>query len=410
MPKKSKSRPSSLLMSNSKPLVTPLILSSVYVTKGPDDLDQIYEGKKTGYSYAREGHPNADLLARRIDDLEETFGGLIVSSGMAGISAAILGICAAGDHIIASDQLYGRTLRLYHDEVSRFGIEVDFTDTSRAKNVLDRIKKNTKLINVETVANPTLRVADLEGISKICRAHDILLVVDNTFTTPMAIKPSHFGADIIINSITKLLSGHSDVTLGYVSASKKQVREQIYRFAVTTGLTPSPFECWLAERGLATFELRFLRCQETASEIADWLENHPQVVEVIYPTKKNHCDKKNVKKLLGRNGCNIVSFKIADDRNVADKFTSLASEIPFAPTLGDVSTTLSHPASSSHRNLSKKQQSELGITEGFFRMSIGLEPPNNLMQILDKALTECGTNNSKNQKPSNIEINRVDSS
>ena len=388
MAKKSLARPINLPLSSSAPLVTPLIQSNVYVSDDPDTLDRLYEGNREGYTYAREGHPNADVLAKRIDLLEKTSGGLITSSGMAAITAVLLGICQSGDHVIGGDQLYGRTLRLMQNDLPRLGIETTLADSTSSPNIEAAIKPNTRLVLIELMSNPTLRIADLKGISKVCKSRGIILVVDNTFTTPYSVQPLDHGADIVVHSITKMLAGHSDVTLGYMCASSLEFRTKIYEYSVTTGLTASPFECWLAERGLATFDLRFKRCQETAKQLADWLKERPEITKVIYPLNSDHPDRRNSKMILGENGCNIVSFIIDGDRTTANIFTKSADQIPFAPTLGDIGTTLSHPASSSHRSLSPQAQREFGISEGFFRVSVGLESFESLTEIIKKALTD----------------------
>ena len=250
-------RPIGLPDSASRPVVTPLSPSVVYASEGPDMLDAQYEGRLQGYTYAREGHPNAEALARLIDDLEGAHHGIVLGSGMAAVSAALLGVLEAGDHIIGSDQLYGRSLRLLKEDLPRLGIETSLVDTTQADCVAAARRPNTKMILIEAVSNPTLRVADLTGIAAWAAEQQVILAVDNTFTTPKAIRPFDFGADIVIHSVTKLLAGHSDVTLGYVAAKDLGLREKIYTFSVTTGMTASPFDCWLAERGLLTFPLRF---------------------------------------------------------------------------------------------------------------------------------------------------------
>ena len=380
-------RPFGLPESTSTPVVTPLSASVVYASQSPDMLDAQYTDKLPGYTYAREGHPNADALAARIDALEDVSGGIITGSGMAAITAAIMGFLQRGDHIIAGDQLYGRSLRLLQNDLSRFGIEVTFCDATNAVNVQKALRTNTKMVLVEAVSNPTLRVADLNGLSTLLGPENILLAIDNTFTTPLALRAVDHGADIIIHSVTKLLAGHSDVTLGYVWAADPGVNRSIYDFAVTTGMTASPFDCWLAERGLLTFPLRFEKAQENAKKLANALAKQEAVKRVLYPLRQDHPDFILAENLLGGQGCNMVSFELFQQtREAANKFVQNASGIAFAPTLGDVGTTLSHPASSSHRALSLDQREGLGISEGFFRVSVGVEDISQLLVTFDTAL------------------------
>ena len=379
-------RPTGLPDTISTQVVTPIMPSVVYASKNPNELDKQYEGKEKGFTYAREGHPNAEIVANLLDRLEGNSSGLVVGSGMAAVTALTMGVCSSGDHILGGDQLYGRSLRLMKEDLPRFGIETSFADPTDAGAIEKAIRPNTKLILVEAVSNPTLRIADLEGISKICKSKKILMAVDNTFTTPLAIKPFQLGADFVIHSITKLLAGHSDVTLGYVAAKRKKHAEAIYNFVVSTGLTPSPFDCWLTERGLATFSLRFEKSQKTAFSLAKFLSTHNKVLKTLYPKLMDHPDKRRASKILGKNGCNMVSFAIEGGRKAANKFVSNIRGVAFAPTLGDVGTTISHPASSSHRYLSPEARNTLGISEGFFRISVGLEDASELIEEFRKAL------------------------
>ena len=242
------------------------------------------------------------------------------------------------------------------------------------------------MILIECVSNPTLRVADIEGIANLCKENSILLAVDNTFTTPACIKPFEYGADFVIHSITKLLSGHSDTTLGYVSSKDQNKMEAIYNFSVSIGATPSPFDCWLAERGLATFELRFEKAQKNAKVLAEALKKNSKVKKVLYPNLPEHPDISLAKRLFRGNGCNMVSFEIGDNRSDANKFIENIDGVAFAPTLGDIGTTISHPGSSSHRYLNPDARKALGITEGFFRVSVGLEDPDELVGSFERAL------------------------
>ena len=357
----------------SRPVVTPIQPSVVYASPDIDTLHAQYEGGAQGYTYAREGHPNAALLARKIDLLERAEGGLVTGSGMSAVTAAIMGLLGAGDHIIGADQLYGRSLRLMHQDLARFGIDTTVVDPTDAAALRAAIRPETKMILVEVVSNPTLRVADMAGVCAVTREAGVRLAVDNTFTTPIGYRPFDHGADIVIHSVTKLLAGHSDVTLGYVAAQDAGDAKAIYDFAVTTGLTPSPYECWLAERGLTTFPLRFDRAEATARMLADWLADQPKVARVLYPGRADHPDHARARALLGGRDGNMLSFAIDGDAAAANRMVQAMPEMAFAPTLGDVGTTLSHPASSSHRGLTPEGRAALGISDGFFRVSVGIE-------------------------------------
>ena len=370
----------------SRPVVTPIQPSVVYASPSPDVLDQQYSGETKGFTYAREGHPNAELLAQKIDMLEGVEGGLILGSGMAAVTAALMGILSAGDHVIGGDQLYGRSLRLMNQDLNRFGIQTSVADPTDAEAIRAAIRPETKMILVEVVSNPTLRVADMVGIAKVAKEAGVLLAVDNTFTTPIGFRPFEHGADIVIHSVTKLLAGHSDVTLGYVVARDAALQKMIYDFAVTTGMTPSPYECWLAERGLFTFPLRFDRAEANAALLADHLATLLGVETVLYPGRADHPDHARAKELLGGRFGNMLSFVAKGDRAEANRIVQAAPQLAFAPTLGDVGTTVSHAASSSHRGMTPEARAALGITEGFFRVSVGIEDIELLKSDFSQAL------------------------
>lgn len=288
-PVKSLARRPAWPTSVSRPVVTPLQPSVVYSSPDPDGLDAQYDDG-SGFTYAREGHPNASVLAQKIDGLEGVSGGIITGSGMSAVGAVFLGVLKAGDHVVGADQLYGRTLRLMTEDLPKFGIETSLADPTDASAIEAALRPNTRMIVVEVVSNPTIRIADMAGIAKLAKERGILLMVDNTFTTPRSYLPFENGADIVIHSVTKLLAGHSDATLGYAVAKDPALMEKINIANVTWGLTPSPFDCWLAERGLQTFDLRFDRAEATATALSAALADLPGVTQVLHPSRADHPD------------------------------------------------------------------------------------------------------------------------
>jgi len=356
-----------------RPLVTPIFPATAYVAESPAALDAVYEGRARGFTYAREGHPNAAVLADKLDWLEGAQGGVITGSGMGAVATALLGALSDGDHVVGAAQLYGRSLRLMRQELPRLGYSVSLADASDARAIEAALRPETRVILVETVSNPTLRVADIAAIAEIARREEVLLAVDNTFATPRGFRPFEHGADIVIHSVTKLLAGHSDATLGYVAAHDGELGQALHETAVTWGLTPSPMDCWLAERGLHSFALRFDRAQENAAELADFLAGLGGVARVIYPGRPDHPDHARAARLLGSNFGTMLAFEVGGGRAAAEALVGAAPAIPFAPTLGDVATTLSHPASSSHRGLRPAERRVLGIGDGLFRVSVGIE-------------------------------------
>ncbi len=353
-------------------MATPLSASVVYAAETPDALDALYSGRDAGWTYSREGHPNAAVVAGMIDSLEGAEGGVVTGSGMAAVAASVLATVSTGEHVVAGDQLYGRSLRLLSEWLPRFGIEATLADPTDAGSIAAAIRPETRLILVEVISNPTIRVADMEGIFAAGKKAGVPVAVDNTFTTPAAYRPFEHGADIVVHSVTKLLAGHSDAMLGYAAARDPEVRARIADAAVTMGLTPSPFDCWMAERGLYSFDLRFAKAESNAAALADHLSGLPGVIRVLYPTRPDHPDRGRAAALLGSRGGNMLSFEIAGGRAAANRLAG-AGGPAFAPTLGDVGTTLSHPASSSHRGLTDGERAAMGVSEGFFRVSVGIE-------------------------------------
>ncbi len=231
-----------------------------------------------------------------------------------------------------------------------------------------------------------LRIADLEGIIALAKARGVMVAVDNTFTTPVLIRPFDPCADIIIHSVTKMLAGHSDATLGYVVARDVDLNDRMATLAATMGFTPSPFDCWMAERGLYSFDMRFERASKTADALAQALAEVEEVKRVLYPGRPDHPNHNRAQALMARGSGNMVSFELTGGRDAANRFVRALDSVAFAPTLGDIATTVSHPASSSHRALTEEARLALGIGQGFFRVSVGCEDADQLVKAFLAAL------------------------
>src|SRR5262245_13177516 len=282
----------------SSPLVPPLYQSSVYCLPDLDALDAIMEGVEAGFIYARDGHPNAQRLAERLAALEGAGWALVCGSGMAAVSAAVLSLVQQGDRIVASNRLYGRTTQLFMQEMNRFGVTATLTDTTDLEQVEHALRGGAKLLFVETLSNPMLRVADLPALVRLAHGAGSLLVVDNTFATPCLCRPLEMDADVVIESLTKMIGGHSDITLGVVCGGREDqedeqasvTREQTAPVVSIWGLSSPPFDCWLAERSLDTLPLRVRAACDNAQALADWLSEQRAVRQVIYPGQPDHPD------------------------------------------------------------------------------------------------------------------------
>jgi cystathionine gamma-synthase len=375
--------------SATSPLVPPIVPSAVFVARDADHMNSVYEGQAQGFTYGREGSPNAELLAAKIAALEGAETGFVTSSGMSAVAAIVLGLLKSGDHIVAGNQLYGRTMRLVSQELPRLGFATDLVDATDVAAVEGAIRPNTRVLLVEVVSNPLLRIPDIAALGALARARGVLLVVDNTFPTPLAFRPLSLGAQIVFHSITKMLAGHSDVTLGALCGSR-ELTTPIRDAIVTWGLNGSPFDCWLAERGMNTLELRVARSNANAAALADFLARQPAVQRVFYPGRADHPDHAVARRLLGDRFGNMVTFEIAGGRETVNRFMQALRSIPFAPTLGDVSTIISHPAVTSHRGLTAAAREALGIREGTIRVSVGVETLSLLEDEFGAALSAVG--------------------
>ena len=370
--------------SKTPPLAPPIQLSSVYEFQGVDQVDAVYRGEQTGFVYARDGHPNAMQLAAKVAALEGGESALVCASGMAAESALMLALLGQGDRVALSEGLYGRTTILVAKELARFGIGHDLFDATRPDSLRAALTSRTRLVFVETLSNPLLRLADIAGLASIGREAGVTLAVDHTFA-PLLCRPLAMGADVVIHSATKSIGGHSDVTLGLI-VGRRELIDRTSTVASTFGLTGNPFDSWLALRGVATLAVRTDRACASALEIARRLERHRSVERVHYPGLPGHPDHDLATRVLSGGFGAIVSFDVGGREN-ADGLIRALRHIPYAPSLGDVSTTLSHPTTTSHRSQTPEQWARQGITPGLIRLSVGIEAVEDLWSDLDRALS-----------------------
>lgn len=366
-----------------RPLASPIQVSSVYRVDGLDQIDALFDASAPGYYYARDGHPNAAELAARVARLEGAEAGLVCTSGMGAEAAVLLAHLEQGEEVALSGGLYGRTVALVGRELGRFGVGHRFFDATRPETLREVLSARTRLVFAETLSNPLLRLADVEGLARVIEGTDARLVVDHTMA-PLLCRPIELGAHVVVHSLTKLIGGHSDLTLGLVAGSSELIG-RVATVASTFGLTGNPFESWLALRGLATLALRSDRACANALELAARLARHGQVQAVHYPGLPGHPDHERARACL-RGGFGAIVTIDLTTRARADAFIRALRHVPFAPSFGDVMTTLSHPATTSHRGQSAEQWRSQGITPGLVRLSIGLEAPDDVWADLGQAL------------------------
>lgn len=345
----------------STPLVPPIAPSAVYRLANLDDLDAAYASGD--FIYARDGHPNATALAEAIDAFEGAAWGQIVGSGMAATAVAVLALCPPGNRILAADQLYGKTFKLFAQLAPR-GLDVKYVNVADHAAVKGAIA-GCAVLFVETISNPLMALADLESLAAIAHDAGAKLVVDNTFASPAVVKPLALGADVVFESLTKMIGGHSDLTLGYLGGSDPALKATVADIASTWGFFAAPFDCWLAHRGLGTLELRMSAASANAKTLFEWLR--AKGIKTYYPGIAN-----------------MLAFELAN-RNAVNRFMT-ASGIPFCPSLGHHETTLSYPWSTSHRAVSDAEKTRLGITQGLVRVSVGTEKIEALIERFNNAL------------------------
>lgn len=374
-----------------RPHSTPLFFSSVWECDGTEQANRLLEGSEPGYVYQRDGHPNADVLAGLCGQLHGTEHVAVTSSGMAALSLALLSQLQQGDHLLVSNQLYGRSEWLLTGEADRLGISHTLVDPLDLDAVEAALQEDTRLMVVETISNPQLRVADIGALSEIVHKADARLLVDNTFATPVLCKPLALGADLVLESVSKMMNGHGDVMLGML-AGREDCWERVSRVCAGWGLASSPMASWLAARGLATLHLRIARATENAMAVACFLAEESEqqfsllLEDVQYPGLPAHPDHALASRQLQGGFGSMVSFRLAGDASVADRFLAAAADLAFCPSLGEASTTLSHPSSTSHRGLSDEEGDRLGITAGTIRLSVGIESVEFITSALEQGL------------------------
>jgi len=370
----------------SRPAAPPIYPASVYTIDDVDTLDRIVEGRAEGFIYARDRHPNAQQLADALAVHESARWGLIAASGMGAIVGTLMALLRQGDRVLASDQLYGRTTQFLNQELSRFGVETVWVDTSSLAAVRATFAARPRVLLVETISNPMLRIADVEQLAGLCSRYDCALVVDNTFATPVVARPLEYGAAICIESLTKLIGGHSDVTLGAAFGNDDNLHKQLGVVFSVWGMAPGPFDCWLAQRSIPTLQLRVLAAGKNATGLAEWLRGQPGVTRVIYPGLPDHPDYTLAGRLFPLGSGNMVTVELEGGRAAVNRFMRRATAIPFSPSLGDTRTTCSYPAGTSHRYVDSADKKRIGITDGLLRLSVGIEPFEDLCREVKRGL------------------------
>lgn len=364
---------------------TPIFQTSTFVFESAEQAEKIFSGQP-GYRYIR-SFPNTPTHAAFVEkmcSLEGSKAGLAFSSGMAAETSLFLSMLKSGDHLLSTDTIYGGTFGLISSVLTRFGIEVSFVDTTNLKTVETGLRENTKMIFLESPANPTMSVSDIREISKIAKEKGAILAVDNTFATPYFQRPLELGADIVVESCTKYIGGHGDL-LGGIAVGSDELIQNMKRPSLLMGGTMGTHEAWLCLRGLKTLHLRMERHAENAIQLARWLESHPKVGKVNYPGLVNHPQHEVARKQMSGWG-GMLSFELKGGIKAGRTLMNSLKLCSLAVSLGSVDTLVEHPASMTHAVMPKDMRERLGISDGLVRVSVGIEDAEDILEDFEQGM------------------------
>lgn len=368
-------------------LATPIYQTSTFIFDSAEQGGRRFDLEEEGYMYSRLGNPTNSQLENKIANLENAEAAVSTSSGMGAITSAIWTSVQAGDHIIAAKTLYGCTFAFLNHGLSKYGVEVTFVDTTDIENVKRAIKDNTKLIYLETPANPNMNISDIKAISEIAHGReDCRVIVDNTYNTPYIQRPLDLGADIVVHSATKYLNGHGDVIAGFIVGDREFIEEaRLVGIKDMTGASLSPFDAFLINRGMKTLDLRMEKHCSNAQKVAEFLEDHPLVEKINYPGLKSFPQYKLAREQMKLPGA-MISFEIKGGMEKGRKLMNSVKLCRLAVSLGDAETLIQHPASMTHSPYTEEERLESGISDGLVRLSVGLEDPEDIIEDLKEAL------------------------
>jgi cystathionine beta-lyase/cystathionine gamma-synthase len=368
-----------------RPLVQPLYQSTVFRFDSAEQIDDVYTGAEDGHVYYRMSTPNSAALEAMVADLEGAEAGVAAASGMGIVSALVLALAKAGDHVIADRHAYGGTFSLLTSDLPRLGIEASLVDVADLDAVRRAIRPTTRALLVETLTNPTLRVNDLPSLVALGREHGVPVLVDNTFSSPILIRPVELGAAVSWHSLAKYLGGHS-AAMGGVAVGRLDLIEAARQKVVHFGASLGPFDAWMVCQGMPTLALRMAKHSENALAVASFLAEHPAVSRVLYPGLPQHRDHALAQRLFGNQFGGMISFSIRGGGPAARRFLRSLDLIAFAASLADVRTTVSYPVGTSHRGLDPAALAAMDIDPGMIRLSVGIEDAADIVEDLDRAL------------------------
>ena len=367
------------------PVVPPIYQTSTFKFESASHGAALFNGKENGYIYTRMKNPTIEALENAVAELEDGHKGLGCGSGMAAIHTVFTALLKADDHVICSKAVYGPTATFLNTVMSKFDISTTFVNGSDLQSVRDSIKPETKIIYIETPGNPTLEITDLEEVSKIAHSNNAYLVVDNTFMSPVLQQPLNLGADIVVHSLTKFLNGHADVVGGIIVVKDDEMYISIRKVLNQIGGVIDPFNSFLVHRGLKTLGLRMEKHSRNGIQIAEYLENHPQVEWVRYPGLRSH-PQYELGKRQHKDYGGMISFELKGGIEAGRTVMDSLKMCQLAVSLGGVETLVQHPASMTHASMGKEARESAGITDGLVRISVGIEDVDDIIKDLEQAL------------------------
>nr|WP_246247162.1 methionine gamma-lyase [Piscibacillus halophilus] len=368
-------------------LSTPIYQTSTFTFESAEQGELRFAGEEDGYIYSRLGNPTVTALQDRIARLENGEAGLAFATGMAAVSATLIKLTKANEHILCSQGLYGCTFGLLSIMEEKYNIQSDFISMENEEQIREHILPETSVIYVETPINPTMKIIDLEMVARVAKEYDIPVVVDNTFSSPYLQRPIDLGCDIVIHSATKYIGGHGDVVAGLVVGKEEFISDMAMTTQKDIGGQMSPFDAWLLLRGLKTLSLRMDRHSQTAETIVGHLKAHPNVDKVYYPFDPDHPDYHIAKKQM-RLGAGVISFKVRGGKKEAQNFLNQLSFLKIAVSLGDAETIIQHPATMTHAVIPEETREKMGISNTLIRMSCGLEAWEDIWEDLKQSLDQ----------------------
>ncbi|MCF8304303.1 MAG: PLP-dependent aspartate aminotransferase family protein [Bacteroidales bacterium] len=367
--------------------IVPIYQTSTFIFDNADHGAQCFSGEVDGYIYTRLRNPTIRALENVVAELEGGYGGIATASGMGAVNTIYMGLLSAGDHMISSAAVYGPSRTIMENQWSRFGVESTYVNTAELDKVRDAIKPNTKLLYIETPANPTIDITDLEEAVKIAKEHNLITVVDNTFSSPYIQRPLELGIDVVFHSMTKFLNGHADVVAGMIIAREKEMFEKLHNMMKNLGCNMDPHQAFLVHRGVKTLSIRQERANQNAIKVAEYLEQHPKVRWVRFPGLSSHPQHEIAKKQMDSYG-SMISFELEGGYNAGKILMNNVKIALLAVSLGGVESLIQHPASMTHSKVSPEGKLKAGITDGLVRYSVGIEDVDDLINDLEQGLAQ----------------------